>query len=100
MLDLADLRTRLEAQLAAVAEAEAALARVQALCGLPELAEQGEIGGGHEPLYNIRKSFDSRPDNIRSGHGRGDNVASAMTAAVEARTEAIAVSSERVLAGR
>jgi hypothetical protein len=34
MLDLADLRTRLEAQLAAVVEAEAALARVQALCGL------------------------------------------------------------------
>ena len=34
MLDLADLRTRLEAQLAAVAEAEAAIARVHALCGL------------------------------------------------------------------
>jgi hypothetical protein len=33
MLDLADLRLRLEAQLAAVAEAEAALARVHALCG-------------------------------------------------------------------
>jgi hypothetical protein len=33
MLDLAHLRTRLEAQLAAVAEAEAALAKVQALCG-------------------------------------------------------------------
>jgi hypothetical protein len=33
MLDLTDLRLRLEAQLAAVAEAEAALARVHALCG-------------------------------------------------------------------
>jgi endogenous inhibitor of DNA gyrase (YacG/DUF329 family) len=35
MLDLADLRARLEAQLAAVAEAEQALARVHHLCGLP-----------------------------------------------------------------
>jgi hypothetical protein len=34
-LDLADLKARLEAQLAAVVEAEQAIARVHHLCGLP-----------------------------------------------------------------
>jgi hypothetical protein len=42
MLDLADLKARLEAQLAAVAEAEQAIARVHALCGLPLPVERVE----------------------------------------------------------
>jgi hypothetical protein len=51
MLDLADLKARLEAQLAAVAEAEQAIARVHALCGLPLPVErvEGLTAPPHQP---------------------------------------------------
>jgi len=49
MLDLADLKAHLEAQLAAVVEAEAAIARVHHLCGLPLPVERVEGVAGSLP---------------------------------------------------
>jgi hypothetical protein len=65
MLDLADLKARLEEQLAAVAAAEQALARVHALCGIPD-ASQGASAD------SVAARSATAPASPRRGPHRGD----------------------------
>jgi hypothetical protein len=65
MLDLADLKARLEAQLAAVAEAEAALARVHHLCGLPLPVERVD-----EPAERVLEAVAGSQGRCGSGPDR------------------------------